>query len=178
MINYDGQDLSYKLLRGQDLSGCSFVRTNLTGANMRDCNIEGADFTNAIMHYCNPKGARGTATFTGAKIFGMPKWIQTVGADDTTLPSVDMNNIDTVYVEAIEQANLTLTDLSEDDLRVLEKRYSAITGTYGLVPHGRLLYEVCFESDDGVTEFELSVILNAITEKNITFKNGEFYVND
>ncbi len=167
-MNYDGQDLSYKLLRGQDLSGCSFVGTNLTGANMRDCNIEGADFTNAIMHYCNPKGARGTATFTGAKIFGMPKWIPTVG----------MASIDAVYVEAVEQAGLTLTDLSEDDLRVLADRYGAVTGTYGLVPHGRLLYEVCFEVDDGVTEFELSAILNAITEKNITFKNGEFHVND
>ncbi len=179
-MNYDGQDLNHADFYGKDISGSSFVGCNLTGANMVGANITGCDFTDALMHYCNPKNAIGadTATFTGAKIFGMPKWIETPGADDVTLPPVNLDYIEEVYVEAIAQAGITLDDLSEPDSRVLEERYGEVTGVYGLVPHGRLLYIACFDDDDGTTEVELSVILNAIIEKNITFENGEFHAND
>ncbi len=179
-MNYDGQDLNHAPFYGKDLSGSSFVGANLTGANLVGANIAGCDFTDALMHYCNPKNATGadTAIFTGAKIFGMPKWIETPGADDVTLPPVNLDHIDIVYVEAITQAGLTLDVLSEDDARVLEDGYGEVTGTYGLVPHAQKLYEVCFDDDDGVTEVELSVILNAIIEKNIYFANGEFHANN
>ncbi len=171
--NFDGQDLSYSLFRGANLTNCSFVGCDLTGINMRETTIEGADFTNAEMFCCNQRDAVGTANWTNAKTYGVPKWVDMVGSDRTTTPR--LRRVEKVLQEVFTQAGTDLASITNDsDKNILSNWWQGgqpidtLVGIYGDVPHGRNLYISTFEADDQDIR-DISLVLNGIMTKNVAF---------
>ncbi len=172
--NFDGQDLNSALLRGANLTNCSFVGADLSNANMRECIIEGADFTDALMYHCNPKDATGTATWTNAKTKGVPRWIPMDGADRATEPPV--TRVPKAINQAFIQAGVELSEVNDNDSRRILSGWElgsgdsgTITEIFGDVPHGRDLYNVLYNDLQNHDTRDLSIILNEIMKQNIDF---------
>ena len=144
--DFSGQDVSSVLFRGSNLSGCSFVGANLQGANMLECNIEGADFTDAILNFANFKGATGTATFTNAKVFGCPLWIDFIGGDNTEIISPAKRRkilIDALFYQAyVELSGLNKADGLVIQIFIFDGTGGEINGDYGIMPEGNMVYDV------------------------------------
>ncbi len=185
-MNYNGQNLKYKLFRGQDLSGSTFVGADLTGANMRDCNIDGCDFTDAIMHFSNIKGSTGIADFTNARVSWCPKgpeWNDFVGADFDTQPPLPTGAADMI-LEIVEQTpGMTTDDFTNEDtilLRIWEPgdglSQGSLTGSYPDTDRGRNLYNSLPDIDLGGT-LPMEEVLNEAMRTNLSYDKvtNEFY---
>ncbi len=186
-MNYDGQNLQYKLFRGQDLSNSTFVGADLTGANMRECNIDGCDFTDAIMHFSNIKGSTGTATFTNARVSYAPKgpeWNDFVGADFVTQPPLTEGTPDMILAIIEQTPGMTTDTLTNEDtitLRIWEQgdglSQGSLTGSYPDTDRGRNLYNSLPDIDVGGT-LPMEDVMNEAMETNLGYDRttDEFYI--
>ncbi len=142
--NFDNQDLSYALLRGANLTDCSFVGTDLTGANLRETIIQDADFTGAVMYYSNIKDAVGTADFTDALVFGMPQWIPMPGSiyEDPEVIERQLQIDNLVLQSDILWESYTQTDQNIMN-SYISMGYSGqeIRGDYEGMPQGKDVYQ-------------------------------------
>ena len=179
--NFDGQILDSSLLRGANISNCSFVGSDLSGSNFRDVNMEGADFTDAILHGSNFKDATGTANFTNAKIRLCPKWVDFIDADVYTLPDSSYRR-DVLINTLFDKASVLRSALTEDDELTIEAYideglHGSLIDDYGTMPEGNMVYDVLRLNHRGNS---FSTVVNAHIAGNVyyneetkTFVKGE-----
>ncbi len=176
--NFDGQDLSGSLFRGADLTNASFVGCKLNYANLLDTTIEGTDFTSAEMFHCNPTGAAGIATWTDAKVSGVPAVISMPGADTTTPPPVKVGFCDPLFAAVVEQTpGMNWEDWETQDRNTVQYYQTGVenpelvdlTGDYPITDHGRELYNTLEDPWGAGVTVEMQILLNECMLQNISF---------